>query len=114
MALKAKDINDLQEYLEGILERARHHAGNVNEIVLTLAGAVIWKKDTGSDLTVKQYRGQPANILWVKIKEKRYAFCYNHSTEKVEMREGTLKGEAKYTFDNETTASQIFQIFDDL
>lgn len=114
MALKATEINDLQVYLDGVLERASHHASGVNEVVLTLAGAVVWKKDPGSDLTVREYNGRPANILWVKIGREQYAFRYDHPTEKIEMREGSHNGEVRHVFDNETTASQIFQIFDGL
>ena len=56
MSLKVETINLLQQYLAGVMGRAGHHAGEVNGVVLALVGAVIWKKDADSEITVRQYK----------------------------------------------------------
>ena len=39
------DVDVLQEYISGVMNRADHHAGNVSDVCLAIAGAVIWRKD---------------------------------------------------------------------
>lgn len=43
MAKTIKDIKILKDYLTGVLDRANHHAQNVNEIALAIAGGIIWR-----------------------------------------------------------------------
>ncbi|MEH1935142.1 MAG: hypothetical protein V7L14_15895 [Nostoc sp.] len=45
MPLEVTDIQTLKGYIDGVMERADHHAGGVNEISLALAGAIVWRKD---------------------------------------------------------------------
>ena len=58
MSLTVEDINSLQQYIVGVMNRADHHAGNVNEIVLALAGAIVWEKD---DTPIRVMRDLLAN-----------------------------------------------------
>ena len=44
MAQKIEQIKILKQYIKRVLDKADHHAENVNEVILTLIGAVIWKK----------------------------------------------------------------------
>ena len=102
----------LKSYFNGVLGRADHHAKNVEQIALTLMGAVIWKS-TG-DIEVREVKDSTGNILWFECSEKRYAFCYNHSTGKIDLRERTLKGNTIHEFDNSSSAAEVFAIFKDL
>lgn len=43
MAIFIDSLQTLQKYLVGVLHRADHHAGKVEGVALTLAGAIIWK-----------------------------------------------------------------------
>ena len=113
MALTVKDIDTLQKYIKGVMSRADHHAGNVNEIVLALAGAIVWKKDISS-IKVMERKGETKNVLWVNINSKKYAFVYNHNTGKIDMKEKTIQGSNLYEFDNKTSLSKIRTIFDTL
>ena len=45
MALTVTDVEQLRAYLCGVMSRADHHAGSVNEIALALVGAILWRKD---------------------------------------------------------------------
>lgn len=109
MALTIEGIEILKTYFNGVMERADHHAENVNEIALAIMGGIIWKS-TG-DIQVKEYSGTPANILWMWVGEERYCFAFNHETGNIEVREGSIKGPAIQEFNNGTPISEIRQFF---
>ncbi|RUM94945.1 MAG: hypothetical protein DSZ28_00560 [Thiothrix sp.] len=113
MAVTVKDVDTLQEYIKGVMGRADHHAGNVNEISLALAGAIVWKKDASS-IKVMEKEGETKNVLWVNINNKKYAFVYNHETGKIEMRENSIQGSNLHEFDNSTDLSDLRDVFDKL
>ncbi|MCC6919550.1 MAG: hypothetical protein IT548_10125 [Alphaproteobacteria bacterium] len=46
MPVEVTDIVLLKTYLRGVLGKAKHHAPNVNEIVLAIAGGVISRKNS--------------------------------------------------------------------
>lgn len=110
MALTVKDVDALQEYIQGVMDRADHHAENVNEIALALVGAIIWKKDTES-IKVMEKEGETKNVLWVNIRNTKYAFVYNHNTDKIDMRQGSIQGKKLFEFDNKTSLSELKTIF---
>ena len=107
------DISQLQSYIQGVMKRAAHHAGNVDQVVLTLAGAIVWRKDA-DPIKVMTRDGDTKNVMWVSISGKRCAFSYNHQTGKIEMREGTTQGDVQHAFDNGTTAATIKAMFEAL
>jgi hypothetical protein len=113
MPLEVTDIQTLKGYIDGVMERADHHAGGVNEISLALAGAIVWRKDN-DPIQVMVRDGESKNILWVKINQKRYAFSYNHTTGEIELRQGSIRGKILHTFSNKTPVSQVKQIFESL
>ncbi|EMC0410304.1 hypothetical protein VBP81_004359 [Vibrio fluvialis] len=110
MALTVKDVNLLSQYIAGVMARAEHHAGNVEEIALALAGAILWRKDD-TNIKVMAHGGDTKNVLWVTIGGEQYAFSYNHSSEKIEMRKGSTQGDTIHEFDNSTHLSQLVNIF---
>ena len=114
MALTVKDVEELQAYLRGVMERADHHAGSVKEIVLALTGAIIWRKDDTGQIKVMVQSGETKNVLWVHIGGTRYAFSYNHATGEIEMRQGTTQGATLHTFSNSMPLSQLYGIFEAL
>ena len=113
MTQKISDITILQEYISGVMERAEHHAGNVNEIALALAGAIIWKKD-GEPIEVFTREGKMTNVLWVKFNGNKYAFSYNHGNETIEIRKGTTQGAVLHGFSNDTTITEVIRAFESL
>lgn len=112
MAITIATIGLLQEYLDGVIKRAEHHAPNVIEIAFALIGGVIWRA-TG-DIEVREYNGSPANILWMPVNNKRYCFMFNHNTWVIEVREGNSRGTTLASFDNNTPLSDVTQFFRDL
>ncbi|EGQ7645831.1 hypothetical protein ACPF3S_003731 [Vibrio cholerae] len=110
MALTVKDVNILSQYISGVMARAEHHAGNVGEIALALAGAILWRKDD-TNIKVMAHGADTKNVLWVTINGEQYAFSYNHSSEKIEMRKGSTHGNTIHEFDNSTPLSKLVKIF---
>ena len=108
-----KDIDSilvLKEYVSGVIDKAEHHANNVEEVCLALAGAIIWKKDA-PNIRILERKGEMKNVIWVQIKGKQYAFSYNHEIESIEMREETTHGNAIGSFNNSTTNKEIKEFF---
>ncbi|KAA9327242.1 hypothetical protein F0P96_18590 [Hymenobacter busanensis] len=111
MALTVTEVEELRNYLIGVMERADHHAGNVHEIALALMGAMIWRKDEDQDIRVMTRDGQAKNVLWVVINSQRYALVYNHSTGAIDMREDGIQGNTLKSFTNATPLSDVRQFF---
>lgn len=113
MAISADDVRVLHAYAKGVMDRAHHHAGEVKGIALALLGGIIWRGDPGT-IEIKQYDGNLANVLWVEIGGKRYAFAYNHDTEEIEIRDRTQSGSPLHRFTNQTPVSDVEAVFRNL
>jgi hypothetical protein len=112
VALSAVDA--LREYIEGVMDRAAHHGPRVNAVALALAGAIIWRKDPEP---IEVHRGRSmrhGTVLWVRINENRYAFKYNHQTQRIEMRGHTTRGPLLHSFDNNTPVTELERVFREL
>ena len=83
MALTVQSILELQKYVKGALERAGHHAPLVDKVSLALLGAIVWRADR--QIAVREYAGNPANMMWFQINSSQYAMLYNHQTGKIEL-----------------------------
>ncbi len=108
--LTIQSINALNEYLNGVMDRANHHAHNVNEIALTLAGSVMWR--TTDDIEVRSNNnGGTGNMLWFHIDNKRFVLSYNHQSGQIDLIERSMQGRVIYSFDNSKTAVEVKSIF---
>jgi hypothetical protein len=110
MAITAKDVEQLHEYAKGVMDRADHHAGKVKGAALAILGGIIWRAEPDS-IRIRQYAGNPANMLWVTIGGKDYAFRYEHGTEKIEIRDGAQNGPVLHRFDDTTPVAGIEAFF---
>lgn len=112
MPVMVDDVTTLQRYLRGVLADALHHAGNVNEIVLGLAGAIISRKDEDTRLEVHTARGGGlGRALTVTIGGHRYAFSYDHDGECINMKDGSYQGPVLHQFTNDTSLAEVSRIF---
>lgn len=112
MALSIDGIQILRNYFNGVMDRANHHAENVNEIALAILGGIIWKST--DEIQVKQYAGSPANILWMYVGENKYCFAFNHETGNIEVRRASYKGEVIIEFNNTSSVAEVKQFFEAL
>ncbi len=127
MPITAEDVATLHQYAQGVMERAHHHATDVEAVCLTMLGGVVWRADPGS-ISIKQYAGRLANVLWFSVctpaypdgtpPRRRgpdvledYAMAYNHSTGLVEIRERVLTGRVLHELDNMTPHDAVRAIF---
>ena len=109
MAITAKDVQQLNEYAAGVMDRADHHAGAVKGSALTVLGGIIWRADADT-IRIRQYAGHPANMLWAKFNGREYAFRYEHSTVQIEIRDGSQNGPILHTIDDSMAVADIHAI----
>jgi len=79
---------EIEQYLEGVEERAAHHASNVMGVIKTLAAALFTKYP--KDVIAFTRNGNLCNVAWVKGKQTKqwYKFTYNHSNESIDLMQG--------------------------
>jgi hypothetical protein len=106
MAITAKDDEQLHEYATGVMERASHHAGRVRGVALLLLGGIVWRAEPGS-IRIRSFAGSPANMLWVTIGDRTYVFAYNHTAQKIEVRDRTQTGAVLHAFDDDTNICAV-------
>jgi hypothetical protein len=111
MPVTLDDVDMLKQYIDGVMGRADHHAQDVAAVALTLAGAIVWRKDAAADIQVMSKDGDLKNVLWVKISGQRYAFSCNHNARTIEMRKGSTHGAVLYSFSNATPLPAIEAAF---
>jgi len=123
MAITADDVVTLHEYARGVMERAHHHAQEVEAVCLSMLGGVIWR----AALSLKEYSGRLANVLWFSVSKpayldnsprrrgpnvlEEYAMAYNHHSGLVEIRERVQTGRVLHELDNSTPPGAVREIF---
>lgn len=105
------NMDTLQKYTKGILEKTEHHAQNVSEIIFPLIGLIVAFKDNDEDLKVMTQDEEMKNVLWARIRGNRYAFSYNHESQSIEMREGSTQGRTINSFKNGNPLGSIIDFF---
>lgn len=105
MATTIQNIETLRAYLSGVLDRANHHAQNVNAIALAIAGGIIWR--TTDNIKVMSREGEMKNVLWLQVGNRTLCFAYNHSTGDIEVREGSVQGTVIRSFNNTTPIADV-------
>ncbi len=113
MPISATDISVLNSYASGVMNRADHHADEVQEIALVILGAIIWRANSDS-IKIRTMKGSPANMLWAEIGSKKFVFAYNHETRKIEIRDRTQNGNVLISMDNKTSLNEAFKFFSNL
>lgn len=114
MATQITEVDLLREYLDGVVNRAGHHAKGVQFIVLALVGAVVLHKDRDVPIETRGEPGDFKNVLWVTIRGTRYAFSYNHEASAIDVRRGSLQGNSVAQFTDANTVGEVAQAFENL
>src|SRR5437763_1847728 len=105
-------VDVLQQYIRGVMERAEHHANNVDEICLAIAGAIVWRKD--GELQVMARDGDMKNVLWLHVNGRQYALSYYHDAGAIEVRAGSTHGATLASFTNATSLADVKRFFENL
>lgn len=100
-------------YIDGVIKRAEHHANNVENVVLAIAGAIVWRKDD-EPIEVFTRQGELKNVIWLKINGNKYAFSYNHEEQQIEIRTNTTQRDVLRSFNNSTSLDEIKSFFKEL
>lgn len=111
MPLPIESIDQMKNYLIKLMERADHHAKEVEAVCLSLVGAIIWK---ANKVEVRTYKGDMANQLWMMAGANWYSFTYGHESGTVDMKKDNHHGDVIHTFTNTSSAIEILSIFDKL
>ncbi|HEX5682527.1 MAG TPA: hypothetical protein VFY73_00720 [Ideonella sp.] len=111
MAIALKSVDDLQEHLLGVFERSDHHAGEVNEVLLAIAGGILWRKNAGAHVRVSEKDGAGGNVIWFRVGLQRYALLYSHRARRIELMFGGRRGHLIHTFTNHTPLAEVAQVF---
>jgi hypothetical protein len=115
MPVKVDDVATLRMYLRGVLADAKHHANNVEEIVLALAGAVISRQDEGLPLEVHSAKGGGlGRALTITVGGQRFALSYNHDEHAIQLKAGSFQGNVIHKFTNATPISEVAEVFANL
>jgi hypothetical protein len=109
MPQMVSSVDVLQQYIQGVMARAEHHANNVDEIALAIAGALVWRKD--GEIEVMTREGDMKNVLWVRVNGNRYALSYNHEQGCIEDRERNTQGNVLASFTNANSVREVKQFF---
>jgi|SRR5215469_1359219 len=102
-------MQELHNYGRRVMANSTHHAKSVNEVVVPIMGAIIIYSDPA---TVEV----ATNVIWFNSRKTgtRYACSYNHKTQKVEVRRGSIQGVAVTALDNTASLFNVKEVFKNL
>lgn len=107
--INVDDVKALNAYINGVIDRADHHALNVKSVCISLLGAILWK-NTGQ-VKIKEYSGEMKNQIWFKCNNVTYNLIYNHDAEIIELR---VKKIVIGKFSDKTSHTEMRDIFENL
>lgn len=111
MAITIESIDQLKNHIEGVMQRADHHAQSVYKIVLTLVGLVAWKAEK---IDARTQIGRNANVIWFEVSGNRYAVVFNHENSCIDIRNRTQQGNNLMSIDNSTDIDKLITFFQNL
>lgn len=111
MAISLNTVDELQEHLLGVFARSAHHAGEVDQVLLSLIGGLLWRKKPGDPVKVNTKEGAGGNVIWFRVDSIRYALLYSHEERFIKLMGGGRKGELVQTFTNDTPINELIRVF---
>ena len=112
MPVPVSDIQTLRTYIRGVVGRAKHHAQNVDEIILALAGAVIaWKDSTPLQVRSAPGVGLGRALTFTSARHNTYTLSYNHNTHSIDLKQGNYQAPVRHSFSNTTPLATVSTVF---
>jgi hypothetical protein len=107
MARRLTTNRQIDQYVAAVIDAANHHAHPVQDVIQPLADAVRARLGPNDTIDVYERNGVVARTCWVRISGKRYCFSYDYDNYVIDLRDGSLQGTLRFSFDNATTAKQL-------
>ncbi|PHR62337.1 MAG: hypothetical protein COA47_04530 [Robiginitomaculum sp.] len=108
MARQLKTNTKIDDFIAKVINEAHHHASAVERVIKPLSDEVRNRLDLSVDtIAVYERNGQLARTCWVVLSGKRYVFSYNYSKKQIVLRDHTLRGRERFSFDNNTPLTDI-------
>jgi Integron cassette protein VCH_CASS1 chain len=102
MPIPVNTLDELRQHLAPVLTgRAGPDGGKVGPAVLTLVGAILWRKDSGP------VEVRAPGMAWVSLGGERYLFRYDPRARRVEGRRGSGSGELLLEVADETDPAEV-------
>lgn len=111
MTISLNTVDELQDHLLGVFERSAHHAGEVDQVLLSLIGGIMWRKKPGDPIKVNTKVGAGGNVIWFRVDATRYVLLYSHEERFIKLMKDGRKGELLQTFTNDTPTSELVRVF---
>lgn len=108
MARKLTTNQEIDTFIAKVLGEAHHHGGNVEHVIQPLSDEVRQSLNLKRD-TVEVYErnGNLARTCWVTLNGSRYVFTYNYKTQQIDLRDHSIQGALRFSFDNATPFTDI-------
>ena len=108
MARNLTTNEQIDDFIQKVIRDAKHHGGNVADIIMPLSQEVRARLNLGPDtVSVWEREGKIGRTCWVELNGRRWAFSYRHKSQKIELRQGTTQGNVEFEFENSTTPTKI-------
>ena len=107
MAVAVHSLDEFQHHLLRLMRRTDRSAGDVGAAVLTLAGGLLWLKDSGPVEVHTRGGGETPSLLWVALGGTRYAVKYDAHLRRLEVRSGSGSGELLLGVADETDPAEV-------
>jgi hypothetical protein len=104
----------MDQYINGVMLRARHHGGNVTDAVILLKTML---NEYGINLQISdRANGKTGNVSWFQSKAtgRQYYLRYEHANHSIEMRHNNCNGRVVAYFNNSSTASDFVSVFENI
>lgn len=104
--LQINSMQEFQAYLGAVEGRIDHHAGKVKSTTLILAGIVAARAKPGT-VQVRTYAGATKNVIWFEADGGQFCLAYNHDSEGVEVRKGSLQGKVLLDLNDDNFSDDV-------
>jgi hypothetical protein len=102
MSVPVNTLDELRQHLAPVLTgRAGPDVGEVGAAVLTLMGAILWRKDPGP------VEVRAPGMAWVSLRGERYLLRYDPHARRVEVRRGSGSGELLFGVADATDPAEV-------
>ncbi len=118
MKVKIENVDQFHKYHTGVVARSKHHANDVNQIILHLKDVLLSKMSVIEYMMIyhrndTDIRSKIKNVIWLKMNNNTYVLTYRH-TDGILLINKNLKGKVIHIFRNSDTIYDVQKVFETL